>query len=255
MNICKSKDGFIKIHYKIQQSDLWEDNNALVVFLRMVGYAHYEDNFTSIRFNGKQYYLKRGEFSASVRELADMVNLPIGTLRDVLTRLESDKRISKRSDNRTTIFRICNYAKYQGKPASSPANETTNDPANDPANATEGKKKLKNRKNIDTNVSNKAVATAKTPSKDIDGMFEQWQATLGYAIDGQKQKNRYACSNLLKKYRRDGLTRLIEGVALAQQDKYAPRISDFVSLQAKQNDLIAWGKTKQISTINRVVAV
>lgn len=148
MNICRSKDGFIKLHYKIQDSDLWEDNNALVVFLRMIGYAHYEDDFTSIRFNGQQRHLKRGEFSASVSELARMVNLPVGTLRDVLARLEADKRISKQTSNRTTIFRICNYAKYQDAPTKTPASSATTKPTNSPASPTEGKKNIKKRKNI-----------------------------------------------------------------------------------------------------------
>ena len=154
MNICRSKDGFIKLHYKIQDSDLWNDNNAMVVFLRMIGYAHYEDDFTSIRFKGKQTYLKRGEFAASVSELAQLTNLSVGTLRDVLVRLESDKRISKQSDNRITIFRICNYSKYQDvptkSPASKPTNKATNDTTNDPTSPTEGKKNIKNIKKLYT---------------------------------------------------------------------------------------------------------
>lgn len=113
MNVCRSREGFIKLHHKIQESDLWYDNNGLVAFLRMIGLAHYEDDFTSIRFHGKKRKLKRGEFSATMTELAGTLNMPIGTARKVLKRLENEGRIETWSDNRQTIFRICNYSKYQ----------------------------------------------------------------------------------------------------------------------------------------------
>lgn len=241
MNINRAKNGFIKIYYNINDSDLSEDNNAFLVFLRMIRFAHHEDDFTSIRFRGKQYHLKRGEFSASVKELAELVNLPVGTLRDVLARLESDKRISKQTDNRTTVFRICNYSKYQDSPTRSPANKPTNSPANDPASPTEGKKNIKsNKEYID-----KSIYKAKTPSSDIDEMFDVWENTIGLPINGQKQKNRYACSNLLRTYGKEKLTQLIVGVKLAQDTAYAPKIADFIELQAKQNKLISWGNTAQ----------
>lgn len=300
MNICRSKDGHVKLWYKIIDSDISQDNNAFVVFTRMLFYAHYESDFTSIRFGGKQYKLQAGEFSATLSELSALVHIPQSTLRRVLERLEADGRISRRSDRQITIYTICNWGEYQGdqrgksnrgkakapaneknrgqqianenaifddKPANEIpsnnrdenvkatnewANEVANDMANDMANVTEGKKNIKNIKNIDTNVS---MAIAKTPSADINEMFEQWKTINGYAIDGQQQKNRFACSNLLKKYGKDGLIQMIRGVSLAQQDKFAPRISDFASLQFKQNDLIAWGKTKKISAMKKVVIV
>lgn len=256
MNICRSKDGHVKLWHKINDSDIGQDNNAFLVFTKMLFFAHYEDNFTSIRFGGKQYKLKAGEFSATLGELAALVNLPQSTLRKVLDRLETDKRISRRTDRQTTIFSICKWSLYQGdkrgKRTNEVANERTNEVANEVANVTEGKKNIKNIKNIDTNVS---MVIQKSPSTDINEMFELWKEINGYAIDGQQKSNRYACSNLIKKYGKDGLEQMIRGVSLAQQDKYAPRISDFSSLQAKQNDLIAWGKTKQIATMKKVAII
>jgi hypothetical protein len=250
MNINRAENGHIKLWRCINDSDLAEDNNAFMVFIRMVGFAHWQDDFTSIRFEGKQYHLKRGEFSATIAELAALTNLSVGTLRKVLDRLKESKRIEARSDNQKTIFRICNYAKYQDKPANERANEVANDRANERANVTEGKKKLKNIKNIDTKVS-----MAKTPRADIDEMFQEWEAITGMEISGQVTKNRYACSNLLKKHGKDKLVQLIRGVAMAQSEQYAPRISDFVSLSYKQNDLIAWGKSKQTSNQRKVVRI
>jgi len=101
--------------------------------------------------------------------------------------------------------------------------------------------KKERRKNI---VSKDTIG--ETPKKmtnlDIDHLMEYWEITVGYAIQGKKQANRYACNNLIKKLTVTGVEQVINGVALAHGDKYAPKISDFCSLQAKLNDLILWGK-------------
>lgn len=77
---------------------------------------------------------------------------------------------------------------------------------------------------------------------DINEMFEYWKDTVGYEISGRRQANRNACNNLIKKHTADGVRKLIQGVALAQSDKYAPQIADFEELQSKLSKLMAWGK-------------
>lgn len=94
-----------------------------------------------------------------------------------------------------------------------------------------------NRTKIDsTNVLSRPTAK-KTPRADIDGMFKYWESTTGIAISSRIKQNRYACSNLLKKYDPAKLRQLIQGVAVAQQTAYAPRISDFTQLQAKLTEI------------------
>ena len=103
----------------------------------------------------------------------------------------------------------------------------------------------------DNNIDNKEITgitnvIGETPVKygnsEINDMFDYWKATVGYEISSRRQANRNACSNLIKKHTADGVRKLIQGVALAQNDRYAPRIADFVGLQAKTNELIVWGK-------------
>lgn len=79
---------------------------------------------------------------------------------------------------------------------------------------------------------------------DINEVFKYWQQVVGYEISGQVQSNRRACYNLIRKYTLSGVKQLIDGVAMTQGDKYAPRIANIAQLQAKQNDLMAWGKTR-----------
>jgi hypothetical protein len=102
---------------------------------------------------------------------------------------------------------------------------------------------------IDNNTNNKnktlAKAKAQAPEKygnqEINDAFEYWETTIGYAITGKRDANRRAAHNLIKKYQLPGLKQLVDGVKLANDDRYAPRISDFAGLQAKLNDLLLWG--------------
>lgn len=89
-----------------------------------------------------------------------------------------------------------------------------------------------------------ADAPVRHGKPEINELFDLWEHEVGYKVEGKITANRRAASNLLKKYGPDKLGQLIKGVALAQNDKYAPRIADFCDLQAKANQLIAWGKTE-----------
>lgn len=109
---------------------------------------------------------------------------------------------------------------------------------------------------LESKLSNKgddAPVKTKTPSVDIDEMFQYWEQTIGYRIDGRIKHNRYACSNLLKKHTKDGLMRLIDGVLLAKADRYAPNIADFTQLQSKFNELISWGQRQKNKSMVGVV--
>ena len=103
----------------------------------------------------------------------------------------------------------------------------------------------------DNSIDNKEITgitnvIGETPEKygnnEINDMFEYWQSTVGYEISGRRQANRNACNNLIKKHTADGVRKLIQGVALAQSDRYAPQIADFEELQSKLSKLMAWGK-------------
>ena len=80
---------------------------------------------------------------------------------------------------------------------------------------------------------------------DINELFEYWSETIGIPICSKVQRNRNSCSTLIKQHGLDGVKKLIQGVRLAMDDQYAPRISDFITLQSKQNELIMWGHKKE----------
>lgn len=107
--------------------------------------------------------------------------------------------------------------------------------------------------NIDNNIdnTNKLVLgeTPKYGKPEINKAFDDWEQYTGIKISSKITNNRRACNNLLKKYTADELSRLIMGVAKSQEDKYAPRIADFVDLQQKLSQLILWGKQNSIKKV------
>lgn len=240
MNICRSKDGHVKLWYKMADSDIAQDNTAYIVFIRMLFLAHYEDDFTSIRFNGKQYYLKAGEFSASFDELSALTKVNLHTLRRVILRLVDDKRISKRTDRQTTIFSICNWHKYQGdkrtKVSNDIPNDIPNDVANDMPNVTEGKKNIKNIKNIKKEI-NKEKKVVKKSNDDVTLLLQLWQQYQGRPASDNKT-TRTAIRKLLSLHTVDEIEYAIKGAAYFKGMAYKPQVLSFNSLYEKWDNLL-----------------
>ena len=90
------------------------------------------------------------------------------------------------------------------------------------------------------NESNPQKATKQTyGNSDINGMFDYWQAQVGTPIISREKSNRRACYNLLrnKHIGEEKLRHAVEFVGKIKEDRFAPRISDFVDLLNKFNAL------------------
>ncbi len=81
---------------------------------------------------------------------------------------------------------------------------------------------------------------------EINDLFDYWEKVVGYPIKSKVKTNRNACSTLIKSRNADEMKRLINGVALAHEDRYAPSVSDFVELQSNMNRFLAWGRKRHI---------
>lgn len=73
----------------------------------------------------------------------------------------------------------------------------------------------------------------------INAMFDYWQTQVGTPIISREKSNRRACYNLLrnKHIGEEKLRHAVEFVGKIKEDRFAPRISDFVDLQSKFNAL------------------
>jgi len=89
---------------------------------------------------------------------------------------------------------------------------------------------------------NKDISITKSNTKEIDELFDKWQEIVGYKLSSRISANRTAASKLLKERQLEDIHRMLAGVAVSQSDQYAPRVSSFIELEKKWDELIAWGR-------------
>lgn len=165
------------------------------------------------------------EYFESAEECADLLGLGLSTVRSAKQKLEKLGYIEcVRNTGRGKAYRaVLDYRKGD-------------DVASEPVNESNSQK-----------VAQKAGPDSKPSygNSDINGMFDYWQETVGTPIISREKSNRRACYNLLrnKHIGEEKLRHAVEFVGEIKEDRFAPRISDFVDLQSKFNELCAY-KTK-----------
>lgn len=185
--------------------------------------------------------LKLEKCVASNRTLAFLANSTVKSVQDSLGRLEKSGVIGRIYADPARKIRseiVCNVS-FNANVPSNKGTVPSNTDTRVPSNADHNKKSIKKKSITTTNVVAEAYG-----KPEINELFTYWQETTGLAITARTVPNRRAASNLLRKYGSDKLRRLIDGVAVAQSDQYAPRIADFTQLQNKADELILWGKKK-----------
>lgn len=210
------RNGWIKLYINVLDNDIWRhDRTAWHVFEYLLLEAYY----------GKP----QGTVVTSRYKIANGVSGNNNTIYKALTRLKKAEMVTIVATNKKTVINICNWKKYQLNGNQSSNNKVTT------------KQQQSNTLNKNKDIRIKNITTL-YGDPDINEMFEYWATNTGIPIEAKVKQNRNACNNLLKKYGIDSLKRLVDGVVQAQTDKYAPRISDYSSLQYKLNDLLLWGK-------------
>lgn len=228
--------GWVKSHRQILDNIfLMHDNNAFMVFTKLLLLVN----------------RKTGQLATGRNSLGEQVNLNPRTLYDVLIRLENQQIINITSNNRYSVITICNWEKYQNDPTTEPTSSQQLANIQPTTRQHSNKKKEVRIKNSNS----KELAKPVYGNPEINEMFEYWQETIGYKLESNITRNRNACNNLIKKHGKDGVMRLVQGVAQAKQDQYAPRIADYSQLQTKYNDLISWGQAKSNGSKAKVAKI
>jgi len=165
------------------------------------------------------------EYFESAEECADLLGLGLSTVRSAKQKLEKLGYIEcVRNTGRGKAYRaVLDYRKGDNV-----ASETVNE---------SNSQKVAQKEEPDSKPS--------YGNSDINGMFDYWQTHVGTPIISREKSNRRACYNLLrnKHIGEEKLRHAVEFVGKIKEDRFAPRISDFVDLQGKFNELCAY-KTK-----------
>lgn len=100
-------------------------------------------------------------------------------------------------------------------------------------------------RSLERSIKNKWIGVFEVPDNPrVLAMFKVWHEITGLELDPDEKSagNINACNRLLNKHGEDNLRKLIQLVAVAQNEQYAPMIGDFSTLDTKYNSLMAWAK-------------
>lgn len=109
--------GWISLHRKILESDLWNDPMTFRLFIYLILNATHKDG---VKVHGVE--LKKGQFIRSYRKLAEDLSYKegrglkkpsISTIRRCVQKLNKSNRVSFRETEVGTLFEVVNYALYQ----------------------------------------------------------------------------------------------------------------------------------------------
>jgi hypothetical protein len=214
--------------------------------------------YNQIRFYEEYGKLNLGVSVASKEQLAEQFGVTIKQIDDAFNNLTNKYKLGKWVDHNEPVFRnvkrtwVSNsryekgFGKYYGVIPEVLQRNSTGITAYQLAPEVRPLSEYKKNISEYNNLSKDKLAKAYGNS-DINSYFDYWEKATGYKITSKIKQNRQACSNLIRKAG-DELHQLIDGVALSQNDKFAPSVADFVDLQAKINQLLVWGKKQSMPT-------
>ena len=104
-------NGWIRLDRRIMESFVWDDPEALKLWLYLLMGAATEDK-TAV-FNGKPLSLKRGQIVFGLNAASARLGISVRRLRTTIKRLENCHQIDKQNYSKYSIISITNYCKYQ----------------------------------------------------------------------------------------------------------------------------------------------
>jgi hypothetical protein len=112
-------NGWIRLDRKIQDSFMWDDPEALKLWLYLLMGAAIEDK--TVSFNGKPLNLKRGQIVFGLHSASTRLGISVRRLRTTIKRFENCHQIDKQNFNKYSIISITNYCQYQDSDKQTPS--------------------------------------------------------------------------------------------------------------------------------------
>ena len=253
------KQGFIKLHRKLQECWIWEIDKAFderSAWIDLLLSANHTD--VKIPFNGELVLVERGQFITSVRKLSEKWKWNKDKVLKFLRLLESDKMIKRDSDKFRTLITIENYDIYQDKKDAERTQDST------PQGTADGhdtdttrtrhghehatNKNVKNDKNDKNDKNVKNVKNNKESSAELlDRLLsdftisEPLKEKIGEWIVYKNEKKQ--C------YKETGLKTLLKQVANKEQEYGSLSVMDLIDdCMARNYSGIIWDKLKSNET-------
>jgi len=190
-------NGWIRLDRAIQDNFLWQEPEALKLWLHLLMAASLTDKATA--FNGKMLTIKRGQLVFGLNAASSRLKIAVRRHRKSLDWFEKDDMIAKQITNKFSIISITNYAQYQdsGKQASSKSQST------DKQRATTIQVTSNKEQSIPPTV-DEVKAYCDSRSNGIDPeMFIAFYEARGWKIGKERMKSWKACVVTWEKRRQD----------------------------------------------------
>ena len=137
--------GYIKLFRSLESNPVFENANALKVFIWCLMRATYTPR--EVRFHGDTISLLPGQFISGRFAGARACNMSPSTFRNQIHFLRTMQILDSEADNKKTIFTVINWARYQGE--GSPEDSKEDNERTTKGHKQEGKKERK-RYTVDT---------------------------------------------------------------------------------------------------------
>lgn len=161
--------GFIKLHRKILESDIWNDPMTFRLFTYLILNATHKDG---TRVSGME--LQKGQYLRSYRKIAEdlaykegrgLKKPSISTIKRCIGKLVKSERITLHETELGTVFTVLNYSIYQGSEGleEETQNGSKNEPRTNPERTQNNNKNDKNDKNDKKNNNIRSKFKFETP--------------------------------------------------------------------------------------------
>jgi sensor domain CHASE-containing protein len=104
-------EGWIALHRKIYNSNDFNNQLEVAVFLYLVAMASHKP--IQVLYRKKKLTLKRGEVSIAYRDLAKKFNLSMQNIKTIIKNLKNSGNINQTLTKNLSIYTIVKYSKYQ----------------------------------------------------------------------------------------------------------------------------------------------
>ncbi len=190
-------NGWIRLDRAIQDNFLWQEPEALKLWIYLLMAASLTDKATA--FNGKMLTIKRGQLVFGLHAASARLNISIRRLRTFLRWFETEDMIAKQITNKFSIISITNYSQYQdsGKQATSKSQAT------DKQTTTTIQVTSNNQQSIPPTVEEvRAYCDSRSNGLDPE-MFIAFYEARGWKIGKEKMKSWKACVVTWEKRRQE----------------------------------------------------
>lgn len=103
--------GWLRLHRKLRQHARYRDSAYVHLWVHFLLSAEFKER--PAIFNGKAILLKPGQFIGSRSALALATGMSEGTVARKISELKSDQQIDQRTSNKSSLFTVMNWKRYQ----------------------------------------------------------------------------------------------------------------------------------------------